>query len=655
MGTVIVIGIIIFIIFALAGKKKPTPPPPTYKKQKTAEELKAEMVESILKNIKITVTTSSSNSNYKDDSIIDVTGDSYRINTNGNLKKYSNGVPNWAHHYVYSYAEINGASAEQKKFYSIFKNSFLNGEYLDLEGNTNYAFILLFDLLNEYENHKDIPKLEKQLQALGQCYSKTKSYGISFLIQKMDAKGDSEGVSRLRADDRYSYQNQNTDYDYWRLGSKYKTKLNLKEDEVKLLNKLWYPSNNFCSVEFCCLEILKLYIATIAELKGKYIQEGTTLDAQFLLVADVIARKHFKYKAGSNNYKYSIDSTTNEFYSNIFKHCENAVREYYGHKRKINTDTYYTTAEAKTEFEKKIVSKVAEILPTLISKVTLPDEATEIELYSQNTSRWKIKFEELTGNYKDNPKQFIEIIVSLGALNKKNPSIENIFFEASKFISKYDKETALTLYVHYLYHDLKSATFDNKQLTKTIQKNLFKSNEQLHDFEIVVSELIKDKNLDKALQGVSKIYTVKRKKIQLDTTSIKEVQQQHSGTVELLNEYLKDEYEDENNTIKTQEINSEEVTIEITQKKEEVQHSSYVSDIAFTQIHTTALEIFTKSNFSVSQSEIEIFAKSKGVFKNQLIESINEVCYENLDDVLIEEEDEYYTINPNYYQRLLAK
>jgi len=655
MGTVIVIGIIIFIIFALAGKKKPTPPPPTYKKQKTAEELKAEMVQSILKNIKITVTTSSSNSNYKDDSIIDVTGDSYRINTNSNLKKYSNGVPNWAHHYVYSYAEINSAKAEQKKFYAIFKNSFLNGEYLDLEGNTNYAFILLFDLLNEYENHKDIPKLEKQLQALGQCYSKTKSYGISFLIQKMEARGDSEGVSRLRAEDRYSYQNQNTDYDYWRLGSKYKTKLNLKEDEVKLLNKLWYPSNNFCSVEFCCLEILKLYIATIAELKGKYIQEGTTLDAQFLAVADVIARKHFKYKAGSNNYKYSIDSTTNEFYSNIFKHCENAVREYYGHKRKINTDTYYTTAEAKTEFETKIISKVAEILPTLISKVTLPDEATEIELYSQNTSRWKIKFEELTGNYKDNPKQFVGSIVALGTLNKKNPSIENIFFEASKFISKYDKETALTLYVHYLYHDLKSANFDNKQLTKTIQKNLFKTNEQLHDFEIVVSELVKDKNLDNALQGVSKIYTVKRKKIQLDTTSIKEVQQQHSGTVELLNEYLKDEYEDENNTIKTQEINSEEVSIEITQKTDEVHQSIYISDFSFTQIHTTALEIFAKSNFSVSQSELETFAKSKGVFKNQLIESINEVCYENLDDVLIEEEDEYYTINPNYYQRLLAK
>ena len=612
----------------------------------------SELVQNLLKNIKITVTTASSTKSYNDDSIIDVTDQSYRINSNSNLKKHTSGVPYWAHHYVYSYSEINSASSEQKKFYVIFKNSFLNGEYFDLEGNTNYAFILLFDLLIEFENHKNISKLESQLKILGQCYPKTKPYGVSFLIQKMVANGDSDGVSRLRAEDRYSYQNYNTDYDYWRLGSKYKTTLKLNDEEVKLLNKLWYSSNNFCSVEYCCVEILKLYISVIAELKANYIAEGTTIEAQFLVVADVIARKHFKYKNGSQNYKYCIETTANEFYSHIFKHCENAVREYYGHKRKINTDTYYTTAEVKAEFETKIISKVSGLLPVLISKVSIPDEATDIELYSQNTNRWKIKFEELTTHYNEKPKEFIYSIVALGKLNKKNPSIENIFFEASKFIAKYDKESALSLYVHYLFHDLKSATFDNKQLTKNIQKSLFKTNEQLHDFEIIVSDLIKDKDLEKALKNVSKVYEVKRKKIQLDTTSIKEVQQQHSGTVELLNEYLKDDFEDENNSIKSQEINNEEIKIEITQKSEETSHSAFVSDLTLSPIHISALELFSKSNFSIPQSELEIFAKSKGIFKNQLIESINETCYDFLDDVLIEEEDDYYTINISYFQRI---
>jgi ribosomal protein L20A (L18A) len=622
---------------------------------KNEKENRDELVQSLNKNSKFIVTTSSSTSNYNDDSIIDVTDQSYRINSNSNLKKYSIGVPYWEHQYVYSYSEINSSSSEQKKFYAIFKNSFLNGEYLDLEGNTNYAFILLFDLLNEFDNHKDISKLESQLKILGQYYPKTKSYGISFLIQKMEANGDCDGVSRLRAEDVYSYQNYNTDYDYWGLGSKYKTKLNLNDEEVKLLNKLWYPSNNFCSVEYCCVEIIKLYNSVIEKLKASYIAEGTTIDAQFLVVADIIARKHFKYNKGSQNYKYCIETTTNEFYSHIFKHCENAVREYYGHKRKINTDTYYTTAEAKTEFETKIISKVSGLLPVLISKVSQPDEATDIELYSQNTNRWKIKFEELTTNYNYKPKEFIDSIVTLGKLNKKNPSIENIFFEASKFIAKYDKESALSLYVHYLYHDLKSATFDNKQLTKTIQKNLFKTNEQLHDFEKIISELIKDKDLEKALKNISKVYEVKRKKIQLDIASIKEVQQLHSGTVELLNEYLKDDFEDENNSIKSQEINNEEIKIEITQKSEDNVHTGFVSELSFSAMEISALELFSKSNFSVPQSELEVFAKSKGIFKNQLIVSINEACYNLLDDVLIEEEDDYYTINTNYFQRISVK
>lgn len=667
MTAIIIIGIIIFIIYASSNRKKSNNQNATYTKsnerQKSEKEIKEELVKNLLKNTKVTVTISETTNNYTDDSIIDVTDQSYKINSINNLKKYSNGVPYWAHHYVYSYSEINTASPEQKLFYEIFKSNFLNNICLDIEGNSNYSFILLFNLIDEYENHRNISQTEQQLYRLSENYPKTKFYAYASLIKKLRQLNEYDTINALskKQGSFYSYhpyqsdENINNYENYWGIGTKYKTKLKLTDDEVILLNKLWYPSNNFCSIEYCCIEVLKFYLALILELKEKYIHEGTTMDAEFLAVADIIARKHFKYKSGSQNYKYCIETTTKEFYSHIFKHCENAVREYYGHKRKINTDTYYTTPEAKTEFETKIISKIKELLPLIISKVALPDEATEIELNSQSTNRWKIKFDELTTSYNQKPKEFIDSIISLGKLNKKNPSIENIFFEASKFIAKYDKQSALSLYVHYLYYDLKSATFDNKQLTKTIQKSLFKTNEQLHDFEIIVSELIKDKDLDKALKSVSKVYEVKRKKIQLDTASIKEVQQQHSGTVELLNEYLRDDFEDENNTIKSQEISNEEIKIEITQKSEEVHQSTFLSELAFSEIHTTALELFAKSNFSVPQNELELFAKSKGIFKNQLVESINETCYDFLDDVLIEEEDDYYTINTNYFQSISAK
>ncbi len=281
---------------------------------------------------------------------------------------------------------------------------------------------MLFDLLKEYETHKNITQLEKQLKELGQYYPKTKYYAEAQLNLKAPKQN-------------YYYTNDNisNNNDYWGLGTKYKTKLNLKDEEVSLLNKLWYTSNNFYDLEYCRIEIIKIYLATIEELKNKYIQEGTTLDIQFQSVADAIAKNHYKYVGDSYNYKNSIELTIKEININIFKHCENFVREHYGHKRKINIEIYYTPNETKVEFETKIISKIRDILPTLISKIASPDEKTEIKLYSQNTNRWKLKFEELTANYKGNPKQFIESIVLLGTLNKKNPSIENIYFEASKF------------------------------------------------------------------------------------------------------------------------------------------------------------------------------------------------------------------------------
>lgn len=603
-----------------------------------------------VQDMKITITTSSS---YKDDSIIDVTGQSSDIPQSIFLKKYDSGVPFWAHHYVYSYDEINEATYEQKAFYYYFKESFLKGEFLDLEGNTNYAFILLFDLLNEYETTKKLLRLENQLNLLGQYYPKTKLYCNAYFT-KILSGDESNDATKIKSENSYS-QNYYYNNDYWALGTKYKAKLKLNEDEVKLLNKLWYPSSTFCNIEFCFIEILKLYILVIVELEKQFIQEGNTINSQFITVADVIVRKHFNYRSGSSNYKYCLETSTKELYSFIFKHCENAVREYYGHKRKISTDIYYSHKEIKEKYESIIVSRVSQILPILINKVAPPDEETEIQLYAKNTNRWKSKFEELTKNYDGDIKKFIGSIHTLAKLNIENPSIENIFFDASKFMAKYDKVSALILYVHYLHYDLKSSSFDNKRFTKTIQKNLFKTNEQLHSFEKIVSELINDRNLEKALQSVPKVYEVKRKKIRLDTASINEVQQQHSGTVELLNEYLKDDYEGENNTIKTEEMNNDEIFIEIVPKIEGFKSSSNENDVAFTPLHLETIELFAKSSFSLPQTDLELFARSKGIFKNQLVESINEACYDLLDGVLIEEEDDFYTININDFQKISVK
>ncbi|WP_435354248.1 tellurite resistance TerB C-terminal domain-containing protein [Emticicia sp. SJ17W-69] len=651
MIIIFITGIIIYIIYSInkpskSGHKTGTSNPyVTYPSEKRREP----------KPFTISTQTSSTKNLQRDASIIDVTNYGTTISHFENTKKYHKEVPYWRHQYVYSYQEIDTATDEQKSFYKIFKTKFLIGEYLDVEGNSNYYFILLFDLLNEYESHKDLTILTKQLKDLGINYPKTKSYAALFLAKKFEASGrsiDSYTIERNNRDFSF-FQGNTIDYQTYDWRKKYKTLLKLSSEEEKLLEKIWYQSNNFFNIDYCCRSILKLFIHTIAGLNEQYLQEGTTLESQFLFVADIIAKKNYNYRRGSQNYKYCIENVSNDFHLYIFKYCENAIREYYGHKRKINVETNYTQ-EIETELNARIISKVKELLPDLIKQIPLPDEVTDIELYAQNTNRWRIKFEELSTNYNGNPNKFTESVIALGNLNIRNPSVENIFFEASKFMAKHDKEKSLYLYIYYLYYDLKSEIFDNKQLTKTIQKNLFKTEEQLKYFEVIVQEFVNDKDLNKALSSISKVYAVKRKKIKLDEETIQQVQQQHSGTVELLNEYLRDDSEDTADT-PIEESNDTEIELIVSQKKTEISQSIFLEELSLKPIQTKTLELFAKNNLVIAQSDIEAFAKSNGVFKNQLIDSINDTCYEHLDDLLIEEDDDDYTINNTYYQRILTQ
>src|SRR4051812_10065428 len=106
--------------------------------------------------------------------------------------KESGAVPYWPHQYVYRYDDINRASPLQKAFYQRFKVNFLNGIYLDVQGNSNYYFKLLFDLLNEADRQPNLDELERNLKALAEHYPKTSGYCRNLLFRKIQERGDHE-------------------------------------------------------------------------------------------------------------------------------------------------------------------------------------------------------------------------------------------------------------------------------------------------------------------------------------------------------------------------------------------------------------------------------------------------------------------------------
>lgn len=597
-----------------------------------------------------------------DSSIIDVTTESLELSVEKEESKTCNGieVPFWNHMYVYYYDDLDYASQDQRDFYFYFQDCFMNGKSLDIKGNTNYAFILYFDLLNEHEKHKDIELLDSQFKQLGQICPSTKRYALSSLTQLLKEKDDSSSLSRLDnlLEPSYQYEYGYSDYDpdAYKLGKLYSKKLGLNKNEIVLLNKFWNPSNVFLSIEGCRIATIKQYLLVIKELDVRLKNTKSSVEEEVAYFKKQVKKK---YKTGNNSewgyydISYMINQSESDIYLTIFKRVENSVRKVYRHKRKISGE-FSTKIDSRTqEFENRLGLLANEIIEQLKNKIEQPDISNQIELNAQNVSRWKIEFSELKQTLGSNKiKDFVNGISLLEKANQKNPNIENIFFEASKFIAKYDNILSLQYYAKYIYYDLKSNRIDDKQLTKTIQKSLFKNEAQLSDFRRITADLIQDSDIKKALHEISNIYIQKRKKIILNQAEIEDVKQKYSGTVELLNGYLDSEKLETPVYITHEKIENEEVVISI--KSNGNSNSIFVPELNLNTVQEQIILNAAKNSFTILKEYVDNIAIDNGMFKNQLIDSINEACFDLLEgEVLIEEEDENFMIEESYYNEIL--
>ncbi len=596
--------------------------------------------------------------NYVDETIIDVNSQNLDLSVEQNSDESTSHQqpPYWGHTYVYSYDEIKHATKAQKQFYVYFKNQVANGNYVDIQGNTNYAFILYFDFLNDYQNHRDIKLLDEQFKLLGEICPKTRSYSLRSLQDELRKRSDSYSVDKLKDLEEPSYQFEYgySDYnpDLYKLGNQYKDKLGLNKQEIRWLNKFYNPTNVFLSIEGCCIATVMQYVTLLKELEKQLKKKETTLAKEVTYFKEKLKAIYVKRNSDWGYYDsdYLGNQAESEVYLTMFKRVENSVRESFGHKRKVSGDFPYADKNLSEEFETKLGNSLNGLIEELKDNVGKPNIETQIELNAQNVNRWRIGLDELIVAFKkENINNFIDGVIHLEETNQKNPNIENIFYQASKFISKYDKVQSLKYYAKYIFYDLKSKKFDNKELTKTVQKSLFKTEEQINDFKAIIGDLIATNDIQTALEKISKIYIPKRKHIQLDRSEIQEVEEKHVGTVELLNEYLVDEKEKPKTEISNE--NGEDIEIAIIASEEN--NSVFISEISMGQVQEELVKMIINNSYEIHQDEVDKYATANGMFKNQLIDSINEACEEHLDgEALIEEDDDNYIIEESYYKEI---
>jgi len=604
---------------------------------------------------------------WDDINIVDITNQSYPLNKNIRLVKYPKSIPYWGYFDNLVYSDIEKASPQQKNFYAIFKESFLKNQYYNLDySGKNYVQILVFDFIREYHADNDIQKLNQHFAVIKKLYDVATSICNFFLKEILIKIGDKKWLANHLKDIRLEYDFKSLNDDEWDLGYRYQIKLDLSDAEVVHLNNLDFQENSFNTIEPCQEEILKLYLKTLYALKKSFQQDNTTIDVAFNIVADLIARKNFRFRNGSRNYFKSIQHSQYDFLQYILKSCENEVRKKYTIKPKTIKGSALFHTDAKKAFDTIIEQKVAICIQPLIQDIQAISATYELELNTINPTRWKIIFENLKNSFNGDITTFSEGIQQLININPNNPSIENLYLEASKYIVTHNKELALAFYIKYIDQNRKTDLHKLKALPKTFNKILFSDKKQQAQFEAIVASYSADKNLENALQQIPKIYAIVRKKISIDTETVKDVQKAHAETVELLEEYLKDDLEETiHPPIMTKAVKEKKVTksdkTEKTEKVEKVEKlnttllAKYIATLHFNEIDIKLLDMMEKNNFSMLQSDIEKFAKSNGVFKNQLIEHINDSCFDTLDDVLIEEDDQHYTINKQYFSKITVQ
>lgn len=112
------------------------------------------------------------------------------------------GVPYWEHTYIYSVVDLQKANYLQRQFYRYFKAQFLKERYLDIDDNSNYAFVLMFDLADDYKNHKDYDLLRQQLEILAENYPIVAQYINKAISEVVTTVNQEEAERSLQSYDK---------------------------------------------------------------------------------------------------------------------------------------------------------------------------------------------------------------------------------------------------------------------------------------------------------------------------------------------------------------------------------------------------------------------------------------------------------------------
>ncbi len=572
-------------------------------------------------------------------------------------------IPDWKNWQIFGCTDLQFMSQMQQDFYADFKAHFLRGDYIDLKENRAYAACLMYELIREIGD--DYYSTNENLGSLLQL---TEVYPYLREIVQETIRS-----AKKRQHHYWSYSLRWYNLDNY-------SELSISAEQEDWLQYIPQNHSNFCRVDACCIEVLRVFLLTMAQLENIYYKLSNPLSGHINQLGDIIARKRYRFRNGSFNYKNTLGETRRNFHAIIFYSVDNALRQLYQFPLKQLSKDFddMGITDLKLPFQ-ELRTRLKHAIDFALTKAKPLSEEADCQLNGLGTSRWHLLLDELKAAYDGNSAAFAEAIKQLAQRNMALAAVEGIFTESARLLAGDSKKEALTLYAHYLHEATKPnerGFFDTgktyKAVAKKLLKNLLPTKELLESYEAICERLKSSKGdksiFEEALAEIEGLFVVKRKKIEINQQSIAGIQSKHSATVDLLNQYLQEEEEapcpspkkaeqpaptpQEEKKPKKTAAEKNETPSEKAAKKAETQAAKFLPELGLNQPQSALLQVFSENGYRLSIAQVDTFAKMQGLMRAPLIEAINEACYEIIDDLLIEDEGGDYAINPTYYAQL---
>lgn len=98
---------------------------------------------------------------------------------------YNEPIPFLSEYDSLNFEVFKKANLDQREFYKIFKQNFINGKFIDLKDNYRYSAMLYFDLMEEYSKVKNINNFQVHFTNLNTYYPKIGNLD-GFIIQELE-------------------------------------------------------------------------------------------------------------------------------------------------------------------------------------------------------------------------------------------------------------------------------------------------------------------------------------------------------------------------------------------------------------------------------------------------------------------------------------